>query len=140
MLPEDSEPDASPDWMRYARGDLALAQVSLPEDSFYEFLCFHAQQAAEKSLKAVLIHKGILFPKTHIIERLVDLLPEDISKIPELSEAAKLSVYATASRYPGDISEPVTAEEYREAITLAEAVVQWAETVLNASDIETDES
>ena len=139
-MPPDVPTSGSPaDWIRYARGDLALAQVPLPEDSFYELLCFHAQQAAEKSIKAVLVHRGIAFPKTHIIERLIDLLPEDVSKIPELSQSAKLSVYATVSRYPGDVSESVDEEEYQEAVRLAEAVVLWAESILSAPDIESED-
>lgn len=139
MPPDVPTPGSPADWIRYARGDLALAQVSLPEDSFYELLCFHAQQAAEKSIKAVLVHRGIAFPKTHIIERLIDLLPEDVSKISELSQSAKLSVYATVSRYPGDVSESVDEEEYREAVRLAEAVVQWAESILSALDTESED-
>jgi HEPN domain-containing protein len=43
-----------------------------------EGLCFHAQQAAEKALKAVLIAKGIPPPKTHNIRILLDLLPQDV--------------------------------------------------------------
>ena len=58
-----------------------------------------------KSIKAVLVNRGIAYSKIHIIERLIDLLPEDVSKIPELSQSVKLSVYATVSRYPGDVSE-----------------------------------
>ncbi len=106
---------------------------------FTSFCVFHAQQAAEKSIKAVLVHRGIAFPKTHIIERLIDLLPEDVSKIPELSQSAKLSVYATVSRYPGDVSESVDEEEYQEAVRLAEAVVQWAESILFAPDTESED-
>lgn len=44
--------------------------------------------------------------------------------------AAGLSDYAVASRYPG-ISEAIEVEEYREAIDMAEAVVYWAEHVIN---------
>ena len=139
-MPPDVPTSGSPaDWIQYARGDLALAQVPLPEDSFYELLCFHAQQAAEKSIKAVLVNRGIAFPKIHIIERLIDLLPEDVSKIPELSQSAKLSVYATVLRYPGDVSESVDEEEYQEAVRLAQAVVQWAESILPAPDTESED-
>ena len=101
---------------------------------------WHAQQAAEKSIKAVLVNRGIAFPKIHIIERLIDLLPEDVSKIPELSQSAKLSVYATVSRYPGDVSESVDEEEYQEAVRLAQTVVLWAESILPAPDIESEDS
>ena len=134
-MPSDAPTPGSPaDWIRHAKADLALAQVPLPEASFYELLCFHAQQAAEKSIKAVLIHRGIAFPKTHILERLVDMLPKDVFKIRELSQVANLSVYATVLRYPGDVSEPVNEEEYLKAVTLAQAVVQWAEALLQASE------
>ena len=43
-----------------------------------------------------------------------------------LSQACKLTKYATTTRYPGDAG-PVTAQEYAEAIAIAEAVVRWAE-------------
>ena len=49
---------------------------------------------------------------------------------PDIQDAAGLSDYAVASRYPG-VSEPVEAEEYREAVDLAEAVVYWAEHVIS---------
>jgi hypothetical protein len=42
--------------MDRAKGDLALARAPLPEGGFYEDLCFHAQQAAEKALKSVYLH------------------------------------------------------------------------------------
>lgn len=41
------------DWLRHAYSDLELARVALPAKVLLELLCFHAQQAAEKSLKAV---------------------------------------------------------------------------------------
>jgi hypothetical protein len=48
----------------------------------------------------------------------------------DILEAAGLSDYAVSSRYPGT-SEPVENEEYREAISLAEALVYWAERVID---------
>ena len=78
-MPPDPISSGSPeDWLRYAKADLALAQVPLPAGGLYELLCFHAQQAAEKSLKAVLIHHSIELPRTHNLERLIDLLPAAI--------------------------------------------------------------
>jgi HEPN domain-containing protein len=49
------------DWPARAKGDLALARIALPEGGFYEDLCFHAQQTAEKALKAVLSLPGLAF-------------------------------------------------------------------------------
>jgi hypothetical protein len=51
-------------WPRFAVSDLLLAQ-SRPEGVLLEQLCFHAQQAAEKAIKAVLIQQAIGFPRTH---------------------------------------------------------------------------
>jgi len=106
---------------------------------FTSFCVSMPNRQQKRVSKLCLYTEGLLFPKTHIIERLIDLLPEDVSKIPELSQSAKLSIYATVSRYPGDVSESVDEEEYREAVRLAEAVVQWAESILPASDTESEE-
>jgi HEPN domain-containing protein len=131
-MPPDPIPLGSPeDWLRYAKADLVFARAPLPQGGLYEILCFHAQQVAEKSVKAVLIQRGVEFPKTHILERLVDLLPADIVRTPELLQSARLTIYATTSRYPGDI-ETVSEEEHQEAVGLAEAIVSWAEGMISS--------
>jgi HEPN domain-containing protein len=122
MPPEAGSPGA---WLRYAEADLDMARVPLPEHALYEQLCFHAQQAAEKSIKAVLIREGVPFPRVHSIERLVDLLPPSIARTTELVAAAQLSEYATTFRYPGE-EEAVSEEEYHEALRIAEAIFAWA--------------
>ena len=45
---------------------------------------------------------------------------------PEIAEAVILNSYSAEARYPS-LGEPVTTEEYHEAVRLAEAVVTWAE-------------
>jgi HEPN domain-containing protein len=131
MQPETRMPGSSGDWLRYAKADLALARVPLPQGGLYELLCFHAQQAAEKSVKAVLLHYGIEPPRTHNLERLIDLLPMCIARTAVLTQSARLTVYGTASRYPGYM-EALSIEEYQEALRLAEAVVVWAEKIIEA--------
>lgn len=121
-------PGSPAEWIRFAKADLSLAQGPLPEGALLELLCFHAQQAAEKSIKAVLIHCGVEFPKTHILARLVDLVPVAARTDPALAEAARLTVYATVARYPG-LEEPVTETEYREAVRIADVLVRWAKKV-----------
>jgi len=54
MPPEAGSPR---DWLRLAKADLAIARLELPPDGLLELLCFHAQQAAEKSIKAVLLQE-----------------------------------------------------------------------------------
>lgn len=113
-------------WLKNAISDLAIAQIELPEGGMYEQLCFHAQQAAEKSIKALLLHLGIDFPFTHNIQLLVSLLPLDIQSQPDFREAVILTSYAVLTRYPGEL-ELVTIDRYNEAVQIASAVVELVE-------------
>ncbi len=129
MPPDSISPGSPDDWLRHAKADLALARVPLPTGGLYELLCFHAQQAAEKSLKAVLIHHGIEPPRTHNLERLIDLLPASMKRERALTQSARLTIFATSSRYPGS-QERVDEDEYIEAVRLAQDVVNWAAAML----------
>ena len=128
-LPKEIEPGEPGDWLRHAWSDLELARVGRNSRILLEDLCFHAQQAAEKALKAILVFRAIPFSKTHNIRTLMDLLPEGLNFPEEAKGAAILTDYAVLTRYPGDV-EPVTEEEYLEAIRIAEAVVEWAEKIV----------
>lgn len=129
MPPKGRVPGSPSEWLRYAFSDLELARIGQQPNVLLEGLCFHAQQAAEKALKALLIAKGIAPPKTHNIRILLDFLPEDVVLPPEVDDAASLTDYAVMSRYPGDF-EPIDEEEYRHTIQLAESVVLWAQGVI----------
>jgi HEPN domain-containing protein len=121
--------------MRRAQSDLALAGVAVPREVMYNELCFHAQQAVEKSIKAVLVHCCIEFRKVHDIDYLMTLLPPEVSVPPEAGEIVGLSSYAAMFRYPGDY-EDVTEEEYQWAIQEARGVYAWAEQILGKSGTE----
>jgi HEPN domain-containing protein len=126
-MPQDRTIPGSPqDWLRRAKSDLAIARAPLPDQAFYEDLCFHAEQAAEKALKAVYRHHGWTFRYTHDLDELVGGLKRQGLRIPaEVEDAVVLTSFAWEARYPG-LGEPVTLEEYREAVRQAEAVVAWA--------------
>lgn len=133
MPPDSDGPGGGEDWLRHARSDLALASAVGPVgDILAETLCFHAQQAAEKALKAVLVHVGIEFPRTHSLRLLVDLLPRAIRIDPVLESVVGLTDYAVTTRYPGE-TEPVDQAELEESIRLAQAVVRWAESQVRSS-------
>ncbi len=108
------------EWVIKAENDLKTAThvLTLGEEAPTDTICFHCQQAVEKYLKALLITRGIWFPKTHDIERLVRLLP--VKDRPQLStdEQAALTDYATQTRYPGSY-EPISFEEAHLAVALA---------------------
>jgi HEPN domain-containing protein len=129
MPHEGRFPGSPADWLRYAYSDLELARVRRPPKVLLEGLCFHAQQAAEKALKAVLIDKGVPPPKTHNIRTLLDLLPQGVIVPQDVEDAASLTDYAVMSRYPGDF-ESIDEREYKETIRLAESVVLWAEKII----------
>jgi HEPN domain-containing protein len=122
MPPEADSPQA---WLRFAESDLALAEATGDDRVLFENLCFHAQQAVEKSIKAVLVLKGVAFPKTHSLELLVDLLPSDVERTQALLASRVLSGYATVLRYPGAL-ESATEDEYRNALGLAKSIFAWA--------------
>lgn len=130
MPPDQPTPGSAIDWLRRARSDLALACAPRLPDVLYNDLCFHAQQAVEKSLKAILINYGIEFRKVHNIDYLVGLLPADLPLPPVIADAMSLTSYAVMLRYPGDYEE-ITEAEYQEAVQTARAILTWAEQVLS---------
>jgi HEPN domain-containing protein len=125
-MSEPRKPPEDPqEWLNRARSNLIRAGM-LSEGVYLEDLCFDAQQAAEKAIKAVLVHRNVWFPYIHDLARLITLLEQSGQSVPtEVKQAAALTRYAVTTRYPGVI-EPVTQEEYEKAIAIAENVVQWA--------------
>lgn len=75
-MSEQPEPEASASrWWRYATEDLEVAQRLAADGTSHRWVAVLAQQAAEKAVKALLIEKGVEFPRTHDVLRLVRLLP-----------------------------------------------------------------
>jgi len=124
--PERFPPDDPREWMNRARSNLALAKNRIP-DAYLEDLCFEAQQAAEKAIKAVMIWRAIDFPYVHDLARLLSLLEQAGETIPDaIRKAEELTPYAAVTRYPA-LVRPVAAWKYEEAVEIAEAVIRWAE-------------
>lgn len=133
MPDEPVSREAAHDWLRYAEGNLARAKQEKPEEAPWDYMCFDAQQAAEKAAKAVLVLRQIEFPRTHELGELLALARQAGEQIPEdLWEASGLSRYATHARYPGE-EQPATENDYREAVAIAEKVVRWAEGIIHGA-------
>jgi HEPN domain-containing protein len=132
LRPESDDPTNPDAWIVRAIGNLSLARGGRQiEGVFLEDLCFNAQQAAKKALKAVCVQNGLDFPKTHSLVRLMDIIEVDGITIPQSVKAADvLTQYAVDTRYPGYIEE-IEPDEYRQALDLAETVLAWAEEVLS---------
>lgn len=121
------------DWLCHARSNLALASQRRNDDILYETLAFEAQQASEKSIKAVIMHTGMEFPHTDNIARLIKVVEKAGIVWPEeLSNATDLMQYALESTYPGR-AEPVSREQWAAAVTVAKSVLEWAERIISSS-------
>jgi HEPN domain-containing protein len=119
-------PNDPREWLNRAHGNLVLSRAQMP-GTFLEDLCFEAQQAAEKAIKAVFVHRGEAFRWTHDLEALLRSLANNGLKIPKyVAAASRLTRYAAAGRYPGQL-KPVGLREYRRAVRIATAVLDWAE-------------
>lgn len=112
------------EWITKAEADLATARRELRARTApnYDAACFHAQQCAEKYLKALLQEVTIPFGKTHNLCLLLDLLED---RYPALAfirpKLAILNVYAVEYRYPGESADKDIA---RQAVKMAEEVKQ----------------
>jgi HEPN domain-containing protein len=85
-------------------------------------VCFHAQQAAEKYLKALLVARQQRVERTHELSRLLaQLLAVEPSLVSLRGDCAAISDYAVDARYPdilpGDLEAPA-----REAIAASERI------------------
>jgi HEPN domain-containing protein len=117
-------------WLSRARNDMALAELVGHPQIAPEIICFHAQQAAEKGLKSLLVYCQVEFLPIHAIAPLLELCraagypPPD-----ELLPAVQLTRFAVTTRYPGD-EEPIGPEEMAQAVDLARRVLSWVEAQL----------
>lgn len=90
--------------MEKAEGDLITAgrEYRARKSPNYDAVCFHAQQAAEKYLKAYIQESGTLFPRIHSLLELLAIISKNNASF--LSIQADLNVmegYAIQFRYPG---------------------------------------
>ncbi|GAB4236668.1 MAG: hypothetical protein OHK0028_13690 [Deltaproteobacteria bacterium] len=77
-----------------------------------------------------MLAKGIKFRYVHDLTELLTALENNGVSLPdEVRTAGILTGYSVETRYPGPF-EPVTEEEFKDALRLAEAVVAWAETLV----------
>jgi HEPN domain-containing protein len=125
------------EWVEKAENDLKNAAYTLKmgKECPTDTVCFHAQQCVEKYLKALLVLKGIEFPKTHDMERLLALLPAHLRPTLTGEERDRLTDYATVMRYPG-CCEPVPLSEARHAVAIARRIRGQARKHLPQKDIQ----
>jgi len=127
-------------WLSLADEDLNLAShaLGLGAKSPYRLIAYHAQQCAEKYLKAFLVYHNVDFPYTHSIRVLLKLCSSLATWTQTLKDAEELSPYAITARYPGEEQE-VTEAEAKRAIELARKVRQQVRTALKQLGVDLPE-
>jgi HEPN domain-containing protein len=93
------------EWVKKAQGDVGTAkrEAVVKETPNWDAVCFHAQQAVEKYLKALLQQEEISFTKTHDLSVLLNLVLRVFPELKELSEDLEwLSAFSIEFRYPGE--------------------------------------
>lgn len=93
-------------WLAKAESDRLAARRLFDAGGPFDAVCFHAQQACEKALKAVLAWAEVEIPRTHNLEDLqarclttVGQSPADALRSLDLSE---LTPYAVETRYDAE--------------------------------------
>ena len=121
--PEEVRRELYEKWIRRADEDLAVAdQLLLDGVPYFGSIGFHAQQAAEKFLKAFLVWHQIEFPKTHDLSKLLELIAQCDKPLSEsLQGILVLTVYGVDTRYPDDLPD-LTKNEATQAVELAREV------------------
>lgn len=124
MSPTDRRRALARRWLSKARTDLALATIVLEKGPGMDAwaCCFHAQQAAEKALKAVLIARGTEPPHTHDLGALSALMADDLAIDVAGEDLGDLTTYATGTRYvfdAGTEAEDPTWDDAERAVVAA---------------------
>lgn len=102
------------EWVAKAEADFATMEreCQVEDNPNHDGICFHAQQCAEKYLKARLCEAGITFGKIH---DLVALLEQTLDMEPDWEtfreDLAYLSDFAVTFRYPGESADAESAHE-----------------------------
>jgi HEPN domain-containing protein len=93
-------------WVRKAENDWKAIRACLHgSDPPWDAVCFHAQQAAEKFLKAFLVAHRVVPPRVHDLVKLLTLCADHDPRLSALEPDCGLLTNFTLIRYP-DILEP----------------------------------
>ena len=111
--------------LRKSKSDRIAMEASLAAEAL-DAACFHAQQMAEKCLKAFLAHRGVAFPYSHNLTKLVEMgAGIDASFRSLLPTVAPLTPYAVELRYDDSFwpSQQVAEEARASALAVLQFVL-----------------
>jgi HEPN domain-containing protein/predicted nucleotidyltransferase len=127
-------PESVAKWLKRADDDLRILQQSLNSESpVWTAIAFHAQQAAEKYLNALVVSRWRKPPRTHELAQLVAVACALKCALPDLATECKtLERYAVDVRYPEQMPIPTEAEA-RAAVTAATTIVDAVRPLLDVN-------
>ena len=91
------------EWLKAASDDLLLVKVIISKPALTHIAAFHAQQAIEKSLKAVIEEKGIDIPKLHKLKTLFSISEVTLDCDDDPIMVSLLDSLYIEARYPGEM-------------------------------------
>lgn len=115
------------EWVSKAEGDFASCarERRARKQPNYDAACFHAEQCAEKYLKAVLQELGIDPPRTHNLIHLLELLLPSVPTLELLrQDLQQLSLFAVSFRYPGESADRDLAKQALELCVTVRAAIR----------------
>jgi len=126
-----NNPDDPRTWITKAENDLLnIHNNLLAERVPWDTICFHAQQAAEKMLKAFVVSRGHAASRTHdLVALLADAVTDGGALDVLESDCRLLAPYAVMLRYPGAPGEP-SEQEARQAVAAAERIYEQVRAAL----------
>jgi HEPN domain-containing protein len=107
-------------WLYYAQEDLdsaILLTKTSPRNA-----CLLSQQSAEKALKSIHIFLKQPFPKSHDLDLIKNLLPNDWQQKINFDNLSELTIWAVESRYPSNLPD-ATEEEAQSAVRLSKLIL-----------------
>jgi HEPN domain-containing protein len=108
--------------------EVLLEEIVSNEKITDEIIGFHAQQAAEKLLKALLMAREIPYRRTHDLRELIDLISDQNIQFPEpLMEVRTLSPFAVEFRYDYMPMEEETSFNRNNALEIVKQLRIWIE-------------
>ncbi len=122
-------------WVKAKQDEYVLERFVCDPEASDETFGFHAQQAAEKLLKAALALAGVAYPRTHRLAELLDLARDHGAAVPEeFDELRRLTPFAVEYRYDffaEETDKPLDRQIIREQVRRLRA---WVEKQLAATN------
>lgn len=115
------------EWLKYAEADRRSAYNAMQTDD-YRDVAFHCQQAVEKALKALIVHRTHERPPyVHNLRELLSLVSDSTLPAPVIEAVLMINPHYRATRYPGvaDDLDFYVAHNAERLLEQMEQVVRW---------------